>query len=205
MRHKERLAGDPANPASCASHADDTSPKKRMPSWTDRILFRRPESDAGAIELLSYCDVPSIRSSDHRAVTASFRILLRLSHHRQISSDATRAGILDVAGRSGGSGRTGGDARPSSVHGGTDDALAQLAASLATDLGDSNTRDRIARPDAAARTERIASASTNNRNADHHPSSRKPRAGGAGGSSKVAPEGISVSRPPTRPCQCSIM
>lgn len=64
--------------------AYDTSEKRRVPSWTDRILFR-PAADPAALELLHYGSVPELRSSDHRAVTATFRVALRASHVRTMT------------------------------------------------------------------------------------------------------------------------
>jgi phosphatidylinositol-bisphosphatase len=60
------------------SHSDmyDTSKKQRVPSWTDRILWKR-DSD---VKVLSYCSVSSLRSSDHRPVLAQFEIAINLDH-----------------------------------------------------------------------------------------------------------------------------
>ena len=75
----------------------DTSPKQRIPSWTDRILYRGSSSseqvqvdsrDIGSdsrferltpsakIMLLAYKSVPSLRFSDHRPVIAAFSVPL---------------------------------------------------------------------------------------------------------------------------------
>ncbi|KAJ4460338.1 putative inositol polyphosphate 5-phosphatase [Paratrimastix pyriformis] len=50
-------------------HSDkyDTSAKARIPSWTDRILWRGP-----GITLHTYASLPHLRHSDHRPVTATF-------------------------------------------------------------------------------------------------------------------------------------
>jgi len=48
----------------------DSSQKRRVPSWTDRILFK---SDDANTQVLSYCSVPDIRTSDHRPVYATLR------------------------------------------------------------------------------------------------------------------------------------
>ena len=46
--------------------------KLRMPSWTDRILWR---SNGGhAIELLAYDCEKTVKTSDHRAVRAIFNV-----------------------------------------------------------------------------------------------------------------------------------
>merc|ERR1719238_38544 len=47
----------------------DTSKRRRIPAWTDRILFR--SQSAGGITLLAYDSVDAIRSSDHRPVIAA--------------------------------------------------------------------------------------------------------------------------------------
>lgn len=48
----------------------DTSPKARVPSWTDRVLFKTGEH----IILQEYNSCPTIRHSDHRPVFASFHV-----------------------------------------------------------------------------------------------------------------------------------
>lgn len=52
----------------------DTSAKRRIPAWTDRILYKANPS----IQLLSYASASSVRSSDHRPVSASFQCSLDL-------------------------------------------------------------------------------------------------------------------------------
>jgi hypothetical protein len=47
----------------------DSGPKKRIPSWTDRILFKPTGT-----KCLAYDSVPDIRTSDHRPVYGSFLI-----------------------------------------------------------------------------------------------------------------------------------
>lgn len=83
----------------------DSSEKRRIPSWTDRILFK-PASDPTMLELLRYGSVPSLRGSDHRAVTATFRVALRSSHSRGVSNASgctqmggARLGIASTASR----------------------------------------------------------------------------------------------------------
>jgi hypothetical protein len=51
----------------------DTSSKQRIPSWTDRILFK-PEGTS----CLAYNSVTDLRSSDHRPVYASFAMELQV-------------------------------------------------------------------------------------------------------------------------------
>ena len=52
-----------------SSDSYDTSKKRRVPSWTDRVLYRPGP------ELLSYNALGSVRSSDHRPVVAKFSIV----------------------------------------------------------------------------------------------------------------------------------
>jgi hypothetical protein len=47
----------------------DSSHRRRVPSWTDRVLFKSDEWT----QVLSYCSAPDIRTSDHRPVYATFR------------------------------------------------------------------------------------------------------------------------------------
>eukprot|EP00469_Lotharella_globosa_P016896 CAMPEP_0167829064 /NCGR_PEP_ID=MMETSP0112_2-20121227/11894_1 /TAXON_ID=91324 /ORGANISM="Lotharella globosa, Strain CCCM811" /LENGTH=275 /DNA_ID=CAMNT_0007732601 /DNA_START=15 /DNA_END=839 /DNA_ORIENTATION=- len=53
------------------SNTYDTSEKLRVPSWTDRILWR-PNPH---IECIRYDSTPSIRTSDHKPVYAIFRVI----------------------------------------------------------------------------------------------------------------------------------
>ncbi len=46
----------------------DTSKKMRIPSWTDRILFKKESSS----KLVNYASATSIRTSDHRPVYSTF-------------------------------------------------------------------------------------------------------------------------------------
>uniref|UniRef100_A0A7S3PZ34 Inositol polyphosphate-related phosphatase domain-containing protein n=2 Tax=Chaetoceros debilis TaxID=122233 RepID=A0A7S3PZ34_9STRA len=52
----------------------DTSPKRRIPAWTDRILYK----SSPRIELLSYCSSTGVRTSDHRPVYASFQTSIEI-------------------------------------------------------------------------------------------------------------------------------
>ncbi|KAL7479905.1 hypothetical protein ACHAW6_005624 [Cyclotella cf. meneghiniana] len=49
----------------------DSSHRRRVPSWTDRILFKNDQNT----EMLSYCS-STIRTSDHRPVYGTFRCRL---------------------------------------------------------------------------------------------------------------------------------
>lgn len=54
----------------------DSSKKQRVPSWTDRILWRR---DSRA-QCLAYGSVPSLRCSDHKPVFAQFEATVDLDN-----------------------------------------------------------------------------------------------------------------------------
>ena len=49
----------------------DTSPKNRIPAWTDRILYHAKNWDD--IQPMSYCSHSEILFSDHKPVSASFQ------------------------------------------------------------------------------------------------------------------------------------
>mmetsp|Transcript_16228 Transcript_16228/g.29175 ORF Transcript_16228/g.29175 Transcript_16228/m.29175 type:complete len:612 (-) Transcript_16228:273-2108(-) len=53
----------------------DTSEKKRVPSWTDRILWKQDDQN---IQCLKYNSVPKIRVSDHKPVSAVFQVKCEL-------------------------------------------------------------------------------------------------------------------------------
>lgn len=52
----------------------DSGPKKRIPGWTDRILYSTPS----AIECHSYNSETNVRTSDHRPVYATFALNLNI-------------------------------------------------------------------------------------------------------------------------------
>jgi len=54
----------------------DTSKKRSVPSWTDRILWKRDK----AIKPLSYGSVPSLKCSDHRPIFAQFEVAADLEN-----------------------------------------------------------------------------------------------------------------------------
>lgn len=56
----------------------DTSAKRRVPSWTDRVLWACRE--ASMVNLLEYTSVLELRSSDHRPVYAAFNLSLTGTH-----------------------------------------------------------------------------------------------------------------------------
>ncbi|KAI9307306.1 Endonuclease/exonuclease/phosphatase [Cunninghamella echinulata] len=56
----------------------DTSPKKRVPSWTDRILWKKPmDHNKPTLTQLSYDDCMEMMLSDHKPVQALFDIKVR--------------------------------------------------------------------------------------------------------------------------------
>ena len=57
----------------------DSSQRRRVPSWTDRILFK---SDVNT-QVLSYCSMPDIRTSDHRPVYGTFRSRITFDHKKE--------------------------------------------------------------------------------------------------------------------------
>ena len=54
----------------------DSSKKKRIPSWTDRILWKQT-ADPDAIKVLSYASANDIKTSDHRPVYGTFDCKLK--------------------------------------------------------------------------------------------------------------------------------
>lgn len=63
----------------------DTSKKKRVPSWTDRILWKRDPN----IKPLSYGSVPSMQVSDHKPIFAQFEVIVDLSNWEGPPPDCT--------------------------------------------------------------------------------------------------------------------
>ncbi|KAI7888825.1 Endonuclease/exonuclease/phosphatase [Mucor mucedo] len=57
----------------------DTSEKRRAPSWTDRVLFKKSPVDSTrpSVELLSYKNCMTMMNSDHKPVRALFRMNIR--------------------------------------------------------------------------------------------------------------------------------
>lgn len=44
----------------------DTSAKRRIPSWCDRVLWRCHQDAFDSVELLQYTSIPQLKVSDHR-------------------------------------------------------------------------------------------------------------------------------------------
>lgn len=76
----------------------DSSPKQRVPAWTDRILFR--SKDPEGLELLAYNSIPSLRSSDHRPVIADFKLKFKCSSeetlHEQPATNQTTSELCCI-------------------------------------------------------------------------------------------------------------
>eukprot|EP00928_Gymnodinium_smaydae_P050960 TRINITY_DN3449_c0_g1_i1.p1 TRINITY_DN3449_c0_g1~~TRINITY_DN3449_c0_g1_i1.p1 ORF type:complete len:927 (+),score=218.33 TRINITY_DN3449_c0_g1_i1:79-2859(+) len=66
----------------------DSSKKRRVPSWTDRILWRRDD----CVRSLSYDAVPSMTCSDHRPVFAQFEVSIDCSNWHGPPDDVVRDG-----------------------------------------------------------------------------------------------------------------
>lgn len=64
------LAFKPTYKYDIGSSSYDTSHKVRVPSWTDRILFKIEDLEAINASLHSYESIEAIHSSDHRPVKA---------------------------------------------------------------------------------------------------------------------------------------
>lgn len=57
----------------------DTSKKCRIPSYTDRILYK----STNTVSLLDYSSITTIRTSDHRPVYAGFKVIVQLEKKDQ--------------------------------------------------------------------------------------------------------------------------
>ncbi|KAF0722994.1 hypothetical protein Ae201684_018069 [Aphanomyces euteiches] len=78
------------------SHVYDSSPKQRIPSWTDRILFL--STTPKAIVQRAYESHMEIKTSDHRPVTAIFDVEFMTESTRQdktalVGSDQTKSEV----------------------------------------------------------------------------------------------------------------
>ena len=87
----------------------DSSKKQRIPSWTDRILYKKGED--GWTELINYGSVESIKTSDHRPVYASFNAKFNVGGHEGADSPGS--------GSEGSSVRLGQQTKPTPVMGDT--------------------------------------------------------------------------------------
>ena len=99
----------------------DTSIKARIPSWTDRVLHRVADGAGVRVAQRSYQSVASIRTSDHKAVTAEFVVTgsgsghvggagdVALSPRRRRRGGSACLGDGVGGGGGGGGGRRGGE------------------------------------------------------------------------------------------------
>lgn len=67
----------------------DSSQKRRVPSWTDRILYK---SDT-TTQVLSYCSAPGIRTSDHRPVYATFKSRISFDNDKRYEMESVQETI----------------------------------------------------------------------------------------------------------------
>lgn len=83
----------------------DTSAKRRIPSWTDRILYAscseaNENRSRKGLQLNAYLSLPELRSSDHRPVLASFVLHFRESGTdgdvSQVVTDVTLSEVCSI-------------------------------------------------------------------------------------------------------------
>ncbi len=67
----------------------DSSRKQRVPSWTDRVLFK--SKTAGVVICNQYDSLPALRSSDHKPVVAAFSVTLTAA-----ADSADQASRIDI-------------------------------------------------------------------------------------------------------------
>lgn len=74
------------------SDAYDTSKKQRVPSWTDRVLYK---AHPGLV-VLAYAAAQNIRTSDHRPVHASFSVAVELGDANASAGDTAGRGKQEI-------------------------------------------------------------------------------------------------------------
>lgn len=76
------------------THTDryDSSKKQRVPSWTDRILWKRDAQ----IRPISYTAVQSLTCSDHRPVLAQFEVDVDLTSWDELPSQERRSSVCSI-------------------------------------------------------------------------------------------------------------
>ncbi len=67
----------------------DTSKKKRIPSWTDRVLWRANNPDVVPVSIIEYQSVTALKMSDHFPVRAGFEVGLFKPHAASATKEAT--------------------------------------------------------------------------------------------------------------------
>lgn len=67
-----QLLFDPTYKYDQGTSTYDTGAKKRVPAWTDRVLFS--QQNASTMTLVKYKSVPGVTVSDHKPVFAHFRV-----------------------------------------------------------------------------------------------------------------------------------
>lgn len=71
----------------------DTSEKRRIPSWTDRILFRSTKEDSIHCDLYDSCN--DLKESDHKPVFGSFRVSIPDGKWQMQTHDSIETGSLN--------------------------------------------------------------------------------------------------------------
>ncbi|CAJ1399297.1 unnamed protein product [Effrenium voratum] len=75
------------------SEVYDSSKKQRVPSWTDRILWKKDVH----VKPMAYNSVPGLQCSDHRPVFAQFEVDIDLdSWSGPANSDARKSSVCAV-------------------------------------------------------------------------------------------------------------
>eukprot|EP00128_Syssomonas_multiformis_P012063 Colp12_sorted_trinity150504_noHs@33490 len=72
----------------------DSSAKSRLPSWTDRVLYKGKNckyEDRRSIKCEQYDSVPAIKVSDHKPVFATFTVALDVGARQSQSTDAVQS------------------------------------------------------------------------------------------------------------------
>ena len=71
-----RRRGDAGGPSAAAQPPTPVYSSKRVPSWTDRVLWWSSSERKGALQLTSYRPCPAVTTSDHTPLTATFTVRL---------------------------------------------------------------------------------------------------------------------------------
>uniref|UniRef100_A0A7S2GS40 Inositol polyphosphate-related phosphatase domain-containing protein n=1 Tax=Octactis speculum TaxID=3111310 RepID=A0A7S2GS40_9STRA len=80
-----RITFQPTYKYDSDSDVFDSSAKQRIPSWTDRILYKA--ETASLVEIVAYDSVQDIRISDHRPVFADFRVRVCMGTGATVTSN----------------------------------------------------------------------------------------------------------------------
>lgn len=77
--HEKTITFPPTYKFDPNTNTYDTSTKKRVPSWCDRILYKTEDKESKFIhcEQLSYNHIPEFDQSDHKPVYSLFQVKVR--------------------------------------------------------------------------------------------------------------------------------